>query len=166
MFIKKLKFFFILLIFSSSIFLVFSLYKNYTFKNNDLSLKLKKEIRAKTIELRNLAYEKYDIRKNIPIIISNKLKSSLFGMATIDKKGKIAIFLNKKRFQESSEYMIKDVMPHEYAHALMFIFKDFTSSKAGHSLKWSNICKNLNGVKCDRFVNTNDIVIGKTNFLY
>lgn len=166
MFIKKLKTFFIIIIFISFIFLFFSLYKTYTFKNNDLSKDLKEAIKIKTLELRFLARTKYKINKKIPIIISNKLPSSLFGMATIDEKNKIIIYLNKKRFQESSSYMINDVLPHEYAHALMFILKDFTSSNAGHSLRWSKICKNLEGLKCDRFVNTNDIVIGKTNFLY
>lgn len=166
MFIKKLKTFFLILISISFIFLLYSLYKSYQFKNSDLSLKFQNKVNLKEKQLRALTYKKYKIKTKIPIIISNKLPSSLFGMATINKKNKIVIYLNKKRFQESSEYMINDVMPHEYAHALMFIFKDFTSSNAGHSLRWSKICENLEGLKCDRFVNTNDIVIGKTNFLY
>ena len=62
--------------------------------------------------------------------------------------------------------MIKDVLPHEYAHALMFVLGDFSNINGGHSLKWEQICKKLNGLKCDRFVNNHDIIIGKTKNLY
>ena len=64
------------------------------------------------------------------------------------------------------DYMIDDVLPHEYAHALMFVTGNFSNENGGHTLKWQNMCIALEGLKCDRFVDHNDIVIGKTDFLY
>lgn len=58
----------------------------------------------------------------------------------------------------------KYVLPHEYAHALMFLNKNFADKKDGHTKEWQNICKLLNGLRCDRFVNNHDIIVGKTNF--
>ncbi len=99
----------------------------------------------------------------MPIKISDKMPSNLFGATTLDKKGNITIFLNKKRFQESVRYMIDDVLPHEYAHALIFALGKHLDEKSGHSLQWQNICKSLNGLKCNRFVDYNDVIISKTN---
>ncbi len=59
--------------------------------------------------------------------------------------------------------MIDSVLPHEYAHAIMFILGDFSRQNGGHSKKWQEICISLEGKKCDRFVNHNDIIIEKTN---
>jgi len=60
--------------------------------------------------------------------------------------------------------VIEDVLPHEYAHALMFYTNNFTKENAGHSILWQKYCKALNGLRCNRFVNHNDVIIGKTNF--
>lgn len=164
MFLKKLKLFFLLTTILASIFLVSSWYKTYQFENNPLSEKVLKKIDIKKHELQVLALQKFGINKNIPVLVSNKMPSSLYGAATYSKENNIIIYLNKKRFKESSDYMLNSVLPHEYAHAIMFVLKDFTKENGGHSLKWQQICKALNGLKCDRFVNNNDIIIGKTNF--
>ncbi|PLY08465.1 MAG: sprT domain-containing protein [Arcobacter sp.] len=164
MFIKKLKLFFIIITILSSIFLIYSWYENYQFKNNPLDKKIQKKIQEKKQYLQILTYNKFNIKRKIPIIVSDKMPSNLFGAATLSKNGQIQIFLNKKRFQESVEYMIEDVLPHEYAHALMFVKGNITKQNGGHTLKWQNICKALNGLRCDRFVDHNDIIIGKTSF--
>ena len=164
MFLKKLKFTFLSLTILASIFLVFNWYKSYEFKNNPLDEKILKKIKTKQIELYNLSYHKFGIREKIPVLISDKMPSSLYGAATFSKTSEIKIYLNKKRFKESSDYMLDNVLPHEYAHALMFATNNFTDDNGGHSLKWQKICQALNGLKCDRFVNHNDIIIGKTNF--
>ncbi len=144
--------------------MLYSWYEDYQFKNNPLNKEIQKKIYQKHRYLENLAYKKFGIKRKIPVKISDKIPSRLFGAATYSKSGQITIFLNKKRFQESIPYMIDDVLPHEYAHALMFIMGNFSDENGGHSKKWQNICKELNGLKCDRFVNNNDIIMGKTNF--
>jgi len=164
LFIKNIKVLFLIITILSLIFLIYSWYKNYQFKNHPLKKEILSLINRKHKDLEILAYKKYNIEKKIPVIISDKMPSKLFGVATYSKNGQIKIFLNKNRFQESLEYMINDVLPHEYAHALMFMQGKFTDKKGGHTIRWQKICKSLNGLRCNRFVNHNDIIIGKTNF--
>jgi len=164
MFLKRLKRFFLIIITLSLIFLLFSFYTNYQFNNNQLNDKILNKIKEKEKILKNLALKHYKIDTAFPIIISNNLPAALYGVTVYEKNNNIGIYLNKKRFQESLEYMIDDVLPHEYAHALAFKLKTFSSKKEGHSLLWQNICIKLQGLKCERFVNTKDIVFGKTNF--
>jgi len=140
-------------------------YTNQQFNNNPLSYGILTKIKQKEYKLRRLILEKYGINVNIPIKISTKIKDNLFGLAVYNN-GNIQIVLNKNRFQESEEYMIEYVLPHEYAHALMFVFKDFTPTNGGHTKKWQKICLSLEGKKCDRFVKHNDVVMGKMNFIY
>lgn len=166
MFLKRLKFIFVLFTLISLIFLFYIWYKDFNFDNSPLDSKIRSEISKKHKELEYLAFQRFGVRSTIPVIISNKIPAKIYGMAIINQSKKIVIYLNKKRFKESSKYMINDVLPHEYAHALMFVFNDFTKTNGGHTLKWENICKKLNGLKCDRFVDNHDIVIGKTKFLY
>ncbi|WP_072682027.1 SprT-like domain-containing protein [Arcobacter sp. LA11] len=164
MFLKKLKIFFIIVVILGTLFLVYSWYKNYQFKNNPLNQNIVEKINKKHKELEILTYQKFNIKRKIPVTVSDKMPSKLYGAATFSKSGQIQIFLNKKYFQESLEYMIDDVLPHEYAHALMFVKGNTTNQKGGHTKEWQNICKSLNGLRCDRFVNIDDIIIGKTNF--
>jgi len=164
LFLKRLKLFFLLITFLGSVFLISSWYKSYKFDNNPLDEKILQKIQIKQKVLENLAYTKFGINRKIPIVISDKLPSSLYGAATFSEQKEIKIYLNKKRFKESSEYMLDNVLPHEYAHALMFAINDFPEENGGHSLKWQKICQSLNGLICDRFVNHNDIILGKTNF--
>ncbi|AXH14597.1 hypothetical protein CRU99_02295 [Malaciobacter mytili] len=160
--IKKISNIFLFITIISAFFLIYLWYKDYKFNNSALDEKIIKKIEAKTRELKALAYKNYNITYNIPIIISDKMKNNLFGMAIFNKKD-VAIYLNKNRFKENLEYMIEDTLPHEYAHAIMFLLGDFSNENAGHTLKWENICKNLQGKRCDRFVTHDDIIIEKTN---
>ena len=98
---------------------------------------------------------------DVPVKISNKMDNKKFGLAYY-YNGSITIYLNKKHFYESENYMINDVLAHEYAHALMFAIGDFSDQNGGHSKKWQNICKNLGGLRCNRYVSHRDIIIGKT----
>ncbi|VAY87608.1 hypothetical protein MNB_ARC-1_501 [hydrothermal vent metagenome] len=123
------------------------------------------KIKQKEFRIKKLIMQKYNQNISIPIIISSKMQNSLFGMAIYDKDN-IRIVLNKDRFQESEQYMIDYVLPHEYAHVLMFIFNDFTKKNSGHSKRWQNICLQLEGKKCDRFVKDNDILMGKIGTIY
>lgn len=164
MFLQKLKTFFLTFTILATLFLIYNWYDNYQFKNNPLNQKIMQSIFTKHKELEINTYQKFNIKRKIPIVISDKMPSKLYGAATFSKSGQIQIFLNKKHFQESLDYMIEDVLPHEYAHALMFVYGKTTNQNGGHTLRWQNICKSLNGLRCDRFVNHNDIIRGKTNF--
>lgn len=162
-FINRLKLFFLIVLVVSSFLLIYIWYKDYKFKNSPLSIELQEKIHIKENQIKSLVKKYYKINVDVPIIISDRLSNKHFGLASFNN-GKIVIYLNKNHFLESENYMINDVLPHEYAHALMFIFGDFSNENGGHSKKWQNICKNLNGLRCERFVNTEDIIIGKTNF--
>lgn len=164
MFLKKLNQLFLFVTVIGSIFLIYFWYDSYSFKNSTLDEKILNKIEQKHIDLENLAFKKFGIKRKIPVLISDKMPSSLFGAATYSQDGQIKIFLNKKRFKESSEYMINDVLPHEYAHALMFVKRRFTNKNGGHTITWQRICLALEGLKCDRFVDHNDVIMGKTNF--
>lgn len=164
MFIQKLYRFFFVLVIVSVLLLAYNWHKDYEFDTNPLSQKLEKQIFEKKQQTRQLLRANFGFDLDVPLIVSEKLPSSLFGAAVFTQDEKIIIYLNKKRFKESSDYMIHHVIPHEYAHAVMFYLKDFSKEQSGHSKKWQNICKKLNGIKCDRFVDNHDIIIGKTSF--
>ena len=102
MFLKKLKLLFLFIIFLAFSFLIYLWYENYKFENSSLDNKIKTKILEKELELKKLSQQKFGITRDIPIIISNKMPAKLYGMATITKEGKISIFLNKKRFKEST----------------------------------------------------------------
>lgn len=164
MFIHKLYYFFFSLVIVSVLLLAYNWHKDYEFDTNPLSQELTQQIFEKKQQTRQLLRDNFGFDLDVPLIVSEKLPSSLFGAAVFTQDEKIIIYLNKKRFKESSEYMIHHVIPHEYAHAVMFYLKDFSKEQSGHSIKWQNICKKLNGIKCDRFVDNHDIIIEKTSF--
>ncbi|MCK5294621.1 MAG: SprT-like domain-containing protein [Arcobacteraceae bacterium] len=155
---------FMLITVISIVLLTYISYNNQQFKNNPLSLDIVTKIENKKNKIRALIYNKYRVDINIPIEITDKIGDNLFGLATFTKDKKIKIYLNKKRFKENEEYMIDYVLPHEYAHAIMFYFGDFTKENGGHSKRWQDICLALDGKKCDRYVNHNDILIEKVRF--
>ncbi|RXJ86692.1 SprT-like domain-containing protein [Arcobacter sp. CECT 8985] len=144
------------------IFLIYLWYSDYEFKHNPIPQNIQSQIQKKKIELKSLTYKKYKIRYDVPVIISRKLNNNQFGM-TIYKNKNIIILLNKNRFKENSSYMINSVLPHEYAHAVMFLLGDFSKENGSHTKRWQEICINLKGKGCNRFVNNNDIIIEKTN---
>ena len=149
-----------------SIFLLYNWYDLYSFNKNPLSKEILHKIKQKEQHLKKLAKRHYNIHVSFPIIIEEKMPAKLFGMAVYGQDKSIKIYLNKKRFKENIEYMIEDVLPHEYAHAMTFIQGDFSMENGGHTRRWQQICQKLEGRKCDRFVTHQDIIIGKTKFLY
>ncbi len=161
-FIKRLRFYFLSILILCSLLLLYIWYNDYRFKTNPLSETTRYKLLKKENEIRSLIYKHYGIDVDIPVIISDKMKNKHFGLATYSNK-KIAIYLNKKHFFESESYMIDDVLSHEYAHALMFVFNDFSNQNGGHTKRWQEICKKLNGLRCNRYVDHKDIIIGKTN---
>lgn len=148
----------------SIVLLVYISYTNQQFQNNPLHSDIILKIEIKKNKLRTLIYNKYGVDVNIPIEITNKIGNNLFGMASYSVDKKIKIYLNKKRFQENEEYMIDYVLPHEYAHAMMFYLGFINVPNGGHTKRWQDICLALEGKKCDRYVNNNDILIEKVRF--
>ena len=147
--------YFFILTFLSLLGLLFIFYNNYKFESTDLSLEIKQKVLKKEHQILQLIKKHYKINFKVPLIISDKLGSNRFGMAVYSSKTKkIAIYLNKKRFKESANYMIEDVLPHEYAHALMFAFGNFSNKNSGHTKAWQRICQTLEGVKCDSLLIT------------
>lgn len=162
MFFKKLQKTFFFITIGALALLVLLWYEDYSFDKKPLDDKYKTQLTLKLKELRYLAKINFNIVREFPIIISDEMTANRFGMAVYERDGSIEIYLNKKRFKESSNYMINDVLPHEYAHAIMFHIGDFSNKNSGHTKKWQRICKKLNGLRCERFVNHNDILMEKT----
>lgn len=156
-------FFFVTLI--SCILFLYLFYQDYQFRTNPLSHDILTKLNAKNNIIKQTIKQKYNIDYNIPIIIADNLPKNLYGLASY-QNGKIKIQLNKKRFQENKNYMIDYVLPHEYAHALMFYYGKFEEENGGHTLLWQNFCHEIGGIKCDRFVDHNDILIEKIGTIY
>ncbi len=161
-FVKRLEVIFVLAVFLALGYLVFNWYQVNHFKNNPLPESVQKAIIQRQNEVLSLIREKYAIEAQIPLVISDKFSSRLYGLTRYEE-GKISIYLNKKRFQESSKYMIDEVIPHEYAHALVFLLKA-NDSKDGHSDLWQKICLELDGKGCMRYVDNEEIIAQKMNF--
>lgn len=141
------------------------LYNDIQFHQNPLSKEILQKLNHKNNIIKEKIVQHYKTNINIPIIIEDTLPNNLFGLTSY-KKGQIKIFLNKNRFQENESYMIDYVLAHEYAHAIMFYFGDFSKENGGHTLKWQQVCINIGGLKCDRFVDHNDILIEKLGGIY
>jgi SprT protein len=156
---------FFILTLTSLILFILVFFNDLKFRGNPLSKDVIKKLEQKERQITSLIYKNYHFKIKFPIIIEDQLPNNLFGLATY-KKGVIKIYLNKKRFQENENYMIEYVLPHEYAHALMFYTKDFTKENGGHTKKWQEFCYNIGGKKCNRFVDHNDILIEKLGGIY
>ena len=161
-FVKKLEMFFVLAILVALAYIVYNWYQTNNFKNKPLSYAIQKEIKDRQNEVLSLIHEKYGVYTDISLIVSDEFSSQLYGL-TRYRDGKITIYLNKKRFRESERYMIEEVIPHEYAHALVFALKE-RASKDGHTDLWQNICLQLDGKTCTRYVDNEEIVSQKMTF--
>ena len=123
---------------------------------------MQEKIDQKAKEIESIIKKIYKIDFQAPIHISDKLPQKAFGITVMDKQSKIAIYLNKNVMRESFAYMIEDVLPHEYAHALLFrMQRGYARVGDGHSLEWQQMCKELGGSRCDRFVSHDDVILQK-----
>jgi len=163
MFKKNLEYAFIVIIVLSITVLLKNYYDDYVFKNSPLPDKARQQIIEKEREILSLMKEKYGVSFKVPIIITDKIESKLYGVTSYDN-GDIKIYLNKKIMKESMEYMVENVIAHEYAHAVMFRYGLHKNKNDAHGDKWQEICQNLGGKKCQRYVNNNDVIMGKMPF--
>jgi len=161
-FVKKLEIFFVLAIFVASVYIVYNWYETNSFKNRPLSDSIQAAIKQRQDVVLSLVREKYGLGIDIPLIVSDKFSSRLYGL-TQYKDGKVTVYLNKKRFKESARYMLEEVIPHEYAHALVIILEK-SVSKDGHTDLWQKICLELDGKQCTRYVDNEEIIAQKMHF--
>lgn len=155
-FTHKLEKIFIIAIVAAAGYLVYSQYQSYTFKHSPLSAAIQERVQKKEAEVLGLIEQKFKLKTDIPLIISDEFHSNLYGLTSY-KDARIAVYLNKKRFRESVDYMIDEVIPHEYAHALVFMLGAKTSED-GHTKLWQKICLELGGRQCERYVDGEEIV--------
>ena len=161
--IKKMERVFSVVMIAALLFLLYNFYDNYRFKHLPLAKDIQVKIEQKRAEIEQKIWDHYQMAFNIPLILSDKMPANLYGAAVKEQDGSIKIYINKKRIKESLSYILEDVIAHEYAHALMFK-KGYASTRDGHDERWQEICLNLGGSRCDRFVNHNDIVLNKIGF--
>ncbi len=159
---KKLEISFVILILTALSYLLFSWYESNTFKTNPLSESVQKEIDERKEQVVSLIRKKYNLHTEIPLIVSDKFSSRLYGLTSY-KDGEIRVYLNKKRFKESKEYMIEEVIPHEYAHAVVIALGK-RSTQDGHTQLWQAVCLELDGKDCRRYVDNEEIIAQKMKF--
>jgi SprT protein len=157
----EVTFLFIILFFSSI--LMYNYYSGYTFKHNPLPQVYLDAIKNKEQEVLRNMQKKYGYVYKFPLIVTDKLKGKLYGV-TAYENGKIVIYLNKNVMQESFGYMIDEVIPHEYAHALLMKQGYFNEAKQGHSARWEKVCNDLGALECKQYVDHEEIVMGKLPF--
>ena len=163
MFKKKLEIFFISIIAIALLYLANNIYSSQQFKNNPIPDSYKNRIKAKEAEVLDLMQKNYNIKLDIPVVVTDKFKGRLYGLTSY-KNGEITIYLNKKVMQESMDYMVQSVIAHEYAHALMFKIGDIRTKSDGHSPEWQETCVKLGGKDCQQYVNHREIIMSKMPF--
>ncbi len=156
---QQLKFIFLFMIISGTIFIIHNLYITWEFNNFPLDKSMRLAIDQKRDELISRTLSSYDIYLPVPVKIEN-LPDNLYGV-TIYNRGDIYIILNRKMFRESFEYILSTVLPHEFAHAVILAKSDFTDNENSHSNEWQNICIELQGKNCEQFVNIDDVISDK-----
>lgn len=164
MFQKKLEYFFGAVVVFFLLFLGNNLYQSYSFKNNPISQEMQDAIDLKEQEILILMQRDFGFVYQFPLIVTDKFPGRLYGVTSMKKDGTIEIYLNKKVMQESFDYMIKSVIAHEYAHALSFKLGEYDRSGDGHSPRWQAMCRALGGVDCQRYVDQDEVVLGKLPF--
>ncbi len=161
---KKLEKTFLAMIVIFSLYLGKNLYEMYDFKTNPLPQKMQHAIDAKEAEILAMMQKNYGFVIKFPLIVTDKIPGKLYGITSLEKNGAIKIFLNKNVMQESFSYMLENVLAHEYAHALMFQLGKYDPNGDGHSPLWQETCQQLGGKKCERYVDTKEIINGKLPF--
>ena len=162
--IKRLEKAFLAVIIFFSLYLLNNFYEDYSFKNNPIPKTMQEEIVKKEQEILHKMKINYGYSYKFPLIVTDKIPGKLYGLTSMDKRGNINIYLNKKVMRESFDYMLDTVIAHEYAHALLFKLNRDTKKDDGHSALWQEACTKLGGIKCQKYVNSQDVVMGKLPF--
>jgi len=160
---KRLEYIFLfIMIFSASVF-IYNAYKSYSFKHNPLPKSYVQRIEKEEQNVLNHMQKNFGFQHKFPIIITDKIPGRLYGLTSYEN-GHIKIYLNKNVMQESMDYMVESVIPHEYAHALLFLLGKDTNEKGGHSMEWKRTCEKLGAKECRQYVNQTEIIMSKMPF--
>lgn len=162
--LKKIQIIFIAFILLASFVLVYNLYDTYHFENNPISKKFQDAITKEEQRVLNNMQKNFGFSYKVPLIITDKIPGKIYGLTSLEENGNIVIYLNKKVMKESIEYILSDVIAHEYAHALLFMTKDYQHQKDGHSKLWQSTCTKLGGKNCQRYVDSHDVIMEKLPF--
>ena len=161
---KKIQIIFMFISFIAVLFLVRNWYSSYSFKKNPISQKYQQAITQEEQRVLSNMQKNLGFKYKVPIIITDKIPGKIYGVTSLDEDGSIKIYINKKVMKESMDYIISNVIAHEYAHALLFKSGDYKKIKDGHSKLWQKTCMKLGGEKCQKYVNSHDVIMGKLPF--
>ena len=160
---KRLELLFLTIIILALSLLGYNYYKSYSFKHNPLPKSYLERISKKEQDVLSHMQKNFGFQVEFPIIITDKIPGRLYGLTSYEH-GQIKIYLNKKVMQESMDYMIDSVIPHEYAHALLFYTHNNSNTNDGHSKLWQQTCQKLGGKDCRRYVDQHEIIMSKLPF--
>ena len=160
---KRLELLFLTIIILALSLLGYNYYKSYSFKHNPLPKSYLERIDKKEQDVLAHMQKNFGFQVEFPIIITDKIPGRLYGLTSYENS-QIKIYLNKKVMQESMDYMIDSVIPHEYAHALLFYTHNNSNANDGHSKLWQQTCQKLGGKDCRRYVDQHEIIMSKLPF--
>jgi len=161
---KKIQFIFAFISLIALLILARNVYSSYNFKNNPISDKNIEAIAHEEQRVLNNMQKNFGFKYKVPIEITDKIPGKIYGVTFLSDDGSIKIYLNKKVMKESMDYIVLNVIAHEYAHALLFKSGDYKNQKDGHSKLWQITCMKLGGAKCQKYVNSHDVIMGKLPF--
>jgi len=162
--IKKIQSIFIFVTLFALLILLYNWYSSYSFKNNSISTKDQQAIQQEEQRVLANMQKNFGFRYQVPLIITDKIPGKVYGVTSLEKNGSIKIYLNKKVMRESMEYIIDNVIAHEYAHALLFKNGNYQNGEEGHSPLWEKTCIRLGGASCQKYVDSHDVIMRKLPF--
>jgi len=163
MFTKRLELFFLTIILVAGAVLGLNYYNSYSFKHNPLPKTYLEKIKNKEKDVLNHMQKNFGFKIKFPLVITDKIPGKLYGLTSYEN-GKKTIYLNKKVMQESFAYILSDVIPHEYSHALLFALHRNSTVNDGHSKLWQETCFKLGEKDCRQYVNQHEIIMSKMPF--
>lgn len=164
MVIKKIQIIFVIILLIALAILFRNWYSSYSFKKNPISQKYQLLIKQEEQRILSNMQKNFGFTYQFPLIVTDKIPGKIYGVTFLDNSGDIKIYLNKKVMKESMEYIISNVIAHEYAHALLFKRRSYKNKSDGHSKLWQNTCIKLGGAKCEKYVNSHDVIMNKLPF--
>ena len=144
--------------------LIRNMYVSFQFDTKPLPQSFYEDIALVEQDILDNMERAFGFRYQVPLLITDKIPGKIYGVTAKDEQGKITIYLNKKIMKESFDYILSDVIAHEYAHALLFKRGYYDKGGDGHSSLWQKTCEKLGGAKCQRYVDSHDVIMQKLPF--
>ena len=165
-FLKKIQIFFAIIVAFAIVILILNWYNSYSFKNNPIPLEYQQAIDKKEQEVLRYMKKNLGFKFQVPIIVTDEIPGKIYGVTSMNKEGKIMIYLNKKVMRESMDYILDSVIAHEYAHAVLFKTGDYKRDADGHSELWRQVCIELGGLNCQKYVDSHDVIMRKLTTVF